>query len=366
MINAMIFGTLFRYFLRRHLMTILWFFLGVTALIFLIDFIETSGYRANIPNFTLLDSLFLTTLRVPLILQQTIPFILLLAGITTLVSLNRRQEMVVTRAAGISVWQFMLPFVTGALITGLLALFVLNPLAAAGQRAAQQVEASTKASKQVNRRNQPIPWLRQITADDDVIIGAADVRDDGTSLVDAVFIHFGPESRIVLRQDAATAKLKDGYWSLTGVTETRPGQIPVVLETAQVRTNLKREFIQERLSRPETVDFLGLPAKIEAAKSFGVSTSALETQLHSLASMPFLLIAMTLISATVSLKFSRFNQSQSMILGGVVSGFVLYVVTVLVRAFGSSGVVSPFVAAWIPVVVAMFLGITLLLHQEDG
>ena len=82
--------------------------------------------------------------------------------------------------------------------------------------------------------------------------------------------------------------------------------------------------------------------------------------------VPFLLVAMTLISATVSLKFSRFNQSQSMIFGGIVSGFVLYVITVLIKAFGSSGVVPPFVAAWIPVVVAMFLGSTILLHQEDG
>ena len=54
---------------------------------------------------------------------------------------------------------------------------------------------------------------------------------------------------------------------------------------------------------------------------------------------------MTLIAATVSLKFSRFNQSSAMIFGGIMSGFVLYVVTLLVKAFGSSGVVPPFVAA---------------------
>jgi len=362
----MISGTLFRYFLKRHLMTIMWFLLGISALIFLIDFVENSGLRGTVPGFTLFDALFLTLIRVPTILQQTIPFVMLLAGMTTLVALNRRQEMVVTRAAGVSVWQFMTPFVVGALITGLLALFVLNPIAASGMRAAEDIESGAKAAKHLNRGDQVIPWLRQITADDDVIIGAETVEDHGTSLLDPVFIHFGPDRRIILRQDAANAKLKDGYWLLNKVSETRPGQIPVVLETARVSTNLKREFIQQRMSRPETVSFLGLPHKIEAARSFGVSTLALETQFHSLLSMPFLLVAMTLISATVSLKFSRFNQSQSMIFGGVTTGFVLYVVSVLVKAFGSSGVVPPIVAAWVPVVVAMSLGTTLLLHQEDG
>ena len=53
-------GTLFRYFLRRHLLTIFWFVLGVTALIFLIDFINTSGLRSDVPGFTVFDGLFLT------------------------------------------------------------------------------------------------------------------------------------------------------------------------------------------------------------------------------------------------------------------------------------------------------------------
>jgi lipopolysaccharide export system permease protein len=54
------------------------------------------------------------------------------------------------------------------------------------------------------------------------------------------------------------------------------------------------------------------------------------------------------------------------ILGGVVAGFVLYVVSVLVRTFGASGAIPPVVAAWLPVVVAFALGITVLLHKEDG
>lgn len=359
-------GTLFRYFLRRHLSVVFWFLIGVTGLVYLVDFIEIASRRGDIPGFRLVDALLLTLIRVPSILQQTLPFVMLFAGVTVLVSLNRRQEMVVTRAAGISVWQFMAPFVVGAIIVGLTGLFVLNPLAAAGMRKATEIENTLKASKRLGRKDETIPWLRQITASDDVIVGGSRVSPDGTTLEGAVFIHFGADGRIILRQDAAEAKLKDGYWELNKVIETAPGQIPRALATAQVRTNLKREFVQERLARPETVAFLDIPSKIAAAKSFGVSTSALESQYHSLLSMPILLVAMTLISATVSLKFSRFNQSQRMIFGGIVSGFVLYVITVLVRAFGSSGVVPPFVAAWIPVVVAMFLGSTILLHQEDG
>ena len=109
-------GTLFRYFLKRHLTIIFWFLIGVTGLVYLVDFIEIASRRGDIPNFRLVDALLLTLIRVPSILQQTLPFVMLFSGVTALVTLNRRQEMVVTRAAGISVWQFMAPFVTGAII----------------------------------------------------------------------------------------------------------------------------------------------------------------------------------------------------------------------------------------------------------
>ena len=89
-------------------------------------------------------------------------------------------------------------------------------------------------------------------------------------------------------------------------------------------------------------------------------------QLQSLIALPALLIAMTLIAATVTLKFVRFGQSRTMILGGIIAGFVLYVVTVLVQAFGKAAYVPPVIAAWVPVVIALFFGISFLLHKEDG
>ena len=362
----MINTTLGRYFLKRYLATTGWFLLGVMSIVFLVDFSETTSRMSSLTGYSIGGALLMTALRLPLILQQTIPFIALFVGMTVLIALNRKYELVVTRAAGVSVWQFMSPFIVGAVLFGLFTLMVLNPLAAWGQRQALFLETDWKAASNAARGAQTVPWLRQISGEDDTIIGAKAILEDGTRLVDVVLIHFDSDGRVILRQDAKSAKLEDGYWLLNDVAEIRPGEISKKLDSTRVRTNLKQEFVQQRLAQPETVGFFDLSEKIALAKSFGVSTKALETQFHSLLSLPFLLVAMTLIAATVTLKFSRFAQSRSVILGGILSGFVLYVVTVLVKAFGSSGVVPPFVAAWIPVIVAMAIGATVLLHQEDG
>ncbi|MGB3540207.1 MAG: LptF/LptG family permease, partial [Mesorhizobium sp.] len=104
----------------------------------------------------------------------------------------------------------------------------------------------------------------------------------------------------------------------------------------------------------------------DIARSFGLRANAFAMQFDSLVALPFLLIAMTLIAATVSMRFARMGQSATMILGGVFAGFLLYVVSVLVKAFGVAGFVPTVVAAWFPVVVAMFFGVTFLLYKEDG
>jgi len=362
----MIFSTLGRYFFRRYVVTALWFMLGVSAIVFLADFSETSRRMSGFVGYTVSAGLLMTAMRVPLILQQTIPTLSLFIGMTVLIALNRRYELVVTRAAGISVWQFVSPFIAGAFLIGMATVLVVNPLAAWGQRESASMEANWRAASNRSRTSKFLPWIRQISGNDDTVIGAKSYQNNGTLLIDVVVFHFDKDGAVTMRQDAKTAKLENGYWLLNDVMENRPGEIPARRETAQVRTNLRQEYIQESVAQPESVAFFDLSRKIEVGKSFGISTKALETQYHSLLSLPLLLVAMTLIAATVSLKFSRFAQSRSVILGGIVSGFVLYVVTVLVKAFGSSGAIPPFVAVWIPVIVATALGTTILLHQEDG
>ena len=81
---------------------------------------------------------------------------------------------------------------------------------------------------------------------------------------------------------------------------------------------------------------------------------------------PVLLAAMVLVASCFSLRLFRMGGVQRMVLGGVVSGFVLYVATKIVGDLGGVGVVSPPVAGWLPAVVGCLIGVLVLLHQEDG
>lgn len=362
----MIGRTLFLYFLRRYLVTTAQFFAGVLVISYLADFTEFSRRASTLPNYTISTAMLVSALRVPLIIQTAIPFVILFSAMTCLMALNRKHELVIARSAGVSAWQFLAPLCFGSLLIGIVTVTIFNPAAARALSAAEVIEATFRGPARAAADDDRVPWLRQETDEGTTVIGAAKTANRGLLLSNATFLRLDGDGTISERLDAASARLEGGAWHLSDVTRYRHGSDRDHLETATVKSGLRPEFIEESLAAPETIPFFELRRKIEAAQSFGLKAGGFAMQYHSLLALPLLLVAMTLIAATVSMRFVRMGQSAPVILGGILAGFLLYVVSVLVKAFGSAGIVPPVAAAWFPVVVAMFFGITFLLHKEDG
>ncbi|ABM44619.1 hypothetical protein H704_00466 [Bartonella bacilliformis Peru38] len=356
-----------RYFFIQYLRITCYFLLGAFILAFLIDFIENSSRLTSLPHYTTKGALLISFLRIPLIMQQLFPFIALFSAITMLISLNRKFELVIARSIGVSAWQFLMPACFGAFFLGLVAIFLFNPFAAWGYSQAEKIIAEWHSNNvQTSLNNHRIPWFTQHTDLGTTTIGAKSITDEGLSLINAIFVQYNEDATIKNWIHAQKATLTNSAWFLTHGTIYKTGHIPEKFAEFWIETNLKPEFLTEYLADPATTSFYKLPKKIAVARSFGYSANKFDMYLQSLIALPALLVAMTLIAATVSLKFTRLEQSGKLILSGVIAGFVLYVISVLVRAFGNAGYIPPIIAAWVPVIIALFLGISFLLHKEDG
>ncbi|HAI28673.1 MAG TPA: LPS export ABC transporter permease LptG, partial [Thalassospira sp.] len=51
---------------------------------------------------------------------------------------------------------------------------------------------------------------------------------------------------------------------------------------------------------------------------------------------------------------------------GVATGFILYFCTDVISALGVSGGIPPILSAWAPAGISLLLGVSTLLHLEDG
>jgi lipopolysaccharide export system permease protein len=363
----MIGPTLGRYFGRRIANSILAIFAIAFTIVFLFDFLDMVRANVDRPNFAIGTVLAASFFRIPSFSEQVLPFATLFGAMAALLALSRRLELVVARAAGISVWQFMTPPVVVAVVFGVVSATLYNPIAAAlKERSDTLLLELSGGEKKALLDDAGEIWFRQDGRDGEAIVHAKRAAERGLRLADVTIFAYEKTGRFRERIEAASAEWQEGQWRLTDAKVYAVGADPQHFATFSVATRLKREQVGDSLAEPSTVSFWALPAFIETARNAGLPAFQFELQYQLLLARPLLLVAMVAIAATVSLRVFRFGNIGRMILGGVVAGFVLYVVGEVARGLGGAGMVPPFLAAWSPAVVASSMGFTILLYLEDG
>ena len=362
----MIGKTLALYISGRFLKTILLVFLTIFTLIFLIDFVELLRRAGDIPGATAAIIAFVSFLRVPAISEQVLPFAVLFGAMTAFVNLTRKLELVVARAAGLSVWQFMIPPIGIALLVGIVSVTVYNPLSAAMKQRSERLETGLFGGKNVRAMTDSSRWIRQKSVDGQAIIRAEASSDRGAVLSQVTAFVYSPDGVFEERIHAQRARLYPGYWQLEDARVNGPGEEPRVVSSYMLATNLTVEQVTQSFMLPDSVPFWDLPDIRDRTALAGLDATAYRLRYQTLLARPLLLSAMVLIAAAFSLRFFRFGGVAKMVSAGVGSGFMLYVSTKLVADFGNAGIISAAVAAWSPAIVGSMLGTLALLYQEDG
>jgi lipopolysaccharide export system permease protein len=273
----------------------------------------------------------------------------------------------VARAAGVSAWQFVAPAMIGAFVFGTVATTVYNPVSAVLHERSKRLEADMQGENlSALQESTSGFWVRQKSANGAAIINANSSREQGATLGGVSIFTFDSEGHFQTRIEAKSATLQDGYWQLDDARIYTSGKAPDLEDSYRLATNLTLEQVRESFATPETVPFWQLPTYIDMADRAGLGAAGYRLQYQLLLARPFLLAAMVMLAASVSLRFFRFGGVQKMVLSGIAAGFLLFVLSKITEDMSKSELMSPVAAAWIPVVVGGLTGFVALLYQEDG
>ena len=307
---------------------------GITLIVSLVDLLDRVASKDAGLGLVIKMAL----LKLPYLGLELMPFAVLFAAMGTFWRLNRTHELVVTRAAGISVWQFLLPILSAGIAIGVLAITIINPLGSSLLARFDQLEAE-HIDRNVSSLvvSQGGLWLRQADEIGQSVIHARRVSDESLRLHDVIIFRFAEEDRFVERLDAQQAQLTSGNWVLMDAWISRPGEQSQFEEETLVATTLTQGKILESFAAPESVSFWQLPGFIALLEDAGFSALPHKLQLNRLLAVPILYAAMILLAASFSLRPQRRGRVGLLILGGVITGFLLYFVSNFVFALGLFG-----------------------------
>jgi lipopolysaccharide export system permease protein len=348
-----------------------WFcgvFAAMVIVAFLLDYIELirrGGAKLQATMWLLFE---MAALKSPQTAQEVLPFAILFGTMLAFWRLTRNNELVVARAAGVSVWQFLTPALLVALLIGILAVTVFNPIASFAEAAYEKLE-----SRVLRQGSDPLSlsdaglWLRQSDSrGNQIIIHSGKIASQQLILDPVTLFFFNDSTQFTSRVDAQSARLEKGDWLIENGVRWVPNELPQSFDELRVATTLTPRKIEESFASPETMSFWDLPGFISLLEQSGFPAQRHRLHFNVLLARPFLLCAMVLVAATFSLRMQRRGGAGLMIVGGVISGFLLYFLSDVVFALGLSAKVPVTLAAWTPTGVSLIFGASMLLHLEDG
>jgi lipopolysaccharide export system permease protein len=362
---------LHRYFARRFLTT----FLGVSAIFFLImTFVDLTEQfrRYGKADASFLDILTLSLLNIPQGIYGILPLIMILAAIALFLGLARSSEMVVTRAAGRSALRALVSPLIMALIVGILAVGILNPIVASTSKEYEARGGALRGESSVLSIGSSGLWLRQGSAIGQTVIHAQSANLDGTELTGVTFMTFTPEGIPAQRIDATAAALTPGAWVLAQAKlwvlndDVTPEAGATFHDTYTVPSTLTRDQIRDSFGTPSSIPIWELPAFIERLRTAGFSAQRHLVWFHTELALPVFLVSMVMIGASFTLRHQRGGRTGLMVMFAILLAFVIYFIRNFALVLGENGQLPAILAAWAPPLAAVGLSLGILLHNEDG
>lgn len=363
-----LFSRLGRYVLFRAMLGVGVALFAVLVSILLIDLVEQMRTVGTRTELSLIEALRLTLLKTPMLIEQTLPFVVLAGTMMAVIGLNRSSELVAMRAAGISAWRFLTPSAVLGFALGVVVITALNPLGAYFYRIFEN-EKSDQLSENRTEAAANGVWIRQGDREGQVVIHAEGVDSSGATLQGATFIFFEARQdalRFTRRIRAERAELRPGFWQLSNLVEATPGGRPTRHTHLAIPTTLDATELINRFVTPATLSFWALPGFIAEARQAGFAPTRYELKWQSLLAYPLLLAGMAALGAAFSLQLQRLGNLARWGAAGVGIGLFLFFYSQLAGAFAITQTVPAAVAAWSAPLAGLFIALAMVAFLEDG
>jgi lipopolysaccharide export system permease protein len=359
--------TLSLYLARQFIATFLTVLVGLLAIVFIGELLEFLRRASAHPEVTYGIVVTMAALKLPETAQVILPSAMLFTGLYFFWKFSRSHELEVTRAAGVSVWNFLAPVALAATLLGVIEVTLVNPMSAAMIGRVERMEDKFFRGRPTTLDiSSAGVWISQADKQGQAFIHAEALRPGSFELEDVIVFENPTDLPRSRRIDAELAVLVPGAWELRNAVVHGEGARSERQPVYRLPTDLTQTRIEDSFASPNSLSFWQLPDFINTLDAAGLSSVRHQLHFQSLLAKPFLLGAMVVLAAVFGLRHARRGGVFSAISVGLMVGLLLFVLNDVIQTFAQSGVMPVLLAAWGPPLVGILGGAAALFHFEDG
>ena len=336
----------------------------ILFLIIFLNLIELTRIIDN-DNKTIYSFLFLSILKIPTIINETSPFVIIISTAFLFRYLINYNELISMRNLGFSIFDIFLPITIGVLIYGLIILIFLNPLASISE---------IKINKFLNNKNENAYsinfsenslWIKNKSFDDKIYyinIEEFDIQTMSAKNINILSIK---------NNDNEFYNSKNGNINQKKILLNNVNYFNVsndsykFIEEMYLDLNFTKENILSSIINYKNIPYYKYIDHIRTLKKFNLYTSVISLHYLSEILKPFFMILLSFVVMGFSAKYKRNESFFRVLFIAVLLGFLFFIFREIVNKFTLSFDVNFIYSYLIIFTIPFLIGLYKVIQVEN-
>ena len=354
------FKSINRYIIKEFLKSLLVVLCVMFSIVLLITLLEEFNYFKTKQDLKFIQFIIFTFLKIPSLLFNLFPFIVLFSGIVFYLKIYNYNEIISLRVIGYSNIQIILIPALTCFVMGYLIVFLIVPFTSSMLKYYEEIKSEYDQTKNLVFVNETGIWIIDKNENDKNIIRIEKIDKNFSIIRQITIYNYDKDNNFIKRIDANEGIIKDKNWQLNKVyivTANKKNNKENYLNLYNYTSNININEIKNVYKNTETTSLLNINKEMLILEDKGYSTIDLRIRYQKLISFPIYLLAMSILSGLMIINLGKTSNYLKYGSYGVLISIIIYFLNDLSITLAKSGIISVDFSVWIPIFLIILINL---------
>jgi lipopolysaccharide export system permease protein len=349
-----------RYIIKEYIKSLFIVIAVMLSIILLINLLDEFNFFKSKKELKFIFFLIFTILKIPNVLINLFPFIVLFGGIVFYLKIYNHNEVISLRTMGYSNIQIILIPALTSFVVGYLIIFLIVPFSSSMLKYYEELRSEYNDTKNLVFVNETGIWILDKNEKEKNIIRIEKISKDFSTINQVTIYNYDISNNFIKRIDASDGIIKEKKWQLNNVyivSTNKKNNKENYLNSHTYTSNININELKNVYKNTETTSLLDINKEMLILEDKGYSTVDLRIRYQKLISFPIYLLAMSILSGLMIINLGKTSNYLKYGIYGVIISIIIYFLNDLSITVAKSGIISVDFSVWIPIFLIILINL---------
>jgi lipopolysaccharide export system permease protein len=349
-----------RYIINEYIKSLFVVIAVMLSIILLINLLDEFNFFKSKKDLKFIFFIIFTILKIPNVLINLFPFIVLFGGIVFYLKIYNHNEVISLRVMGYSNIQIILIPALTSFVIGYIIVFLIVPFSSSMLRYYEDLRSEYNETKNLVFVNETGIWILDKNEKEKNIIRIEKISKDFSVASQITIYNYDSSNNFIKRIDATEGIIKDKNWQLNKVhiiSSNKKNNKENFLNNYNYTSNININELKNVYKNTDTTSLLDINKEMSILEDKGYSTIDLRIRYQKLISFPIYLLAMSILSGLMIINLGKTSNYLKYGTYGVIISIIIYFLNDLSITIAKSGIISVDFSVWIPIFLIILINL---------